>query len=52
MTAIKSVVRKPFEIVCGLLILVAPLLVTEFSCLFLYGEPECPDLLKDSISIE
>ena len=52
MTDIKSVMKKPFEAICGLLILLAPLLITKLGCWFLYGEPECPDLLKDSISNE
>jgi cyclic lactone autoinducer peptide len=50
MKTINSILRKPFSIVCHLLVLAAPLAVTNTACFYLWGEPECPDCLKEPVS--
>lgn len=46
----KTIVRKSSAILCSLLILLAPLAIGNAASLFLWGEPECPDSLKNLIS--
>ncbi|MCR2044588.1 AgrD family cyclic lactone autoinducer peptide [Anaerosalibacter massiliensis] len=46
----KSIFRKPFNILCNLLILLAPLAISNTASILFWGEPECPNSLKESIS--
>ncbi|MBU5438867.1 cyclic lactone autoinducer peptide [Tissierella sp. MSJ-40] len=46
MKIINSVLRKPFSIICHLLVSAAPLAVANTACYLFWGEPECPDCLK------
>lgn len=41
--------KKPFNILCNLLILLAPLAISNTASILFWGEPECPDFLKESI---
>ena len=45
-----SIFKKPLHLICNFLVLLAPLVIIETASIFLWGEPECPDSLKDSIS--
>jgi cyclic lactone autoinducer peptide len=45
-----SILKKPLRIICNFLILLAPLVIVETASLFIWGEPECPDSLKELIS--
>jgi cyclic lactone autoinducer peptide len=46
----KSINKKPIRILCNMLIALAPVILTETSCVLWWGEPECPDVLKDLYS--
>ena len=46
MKFIKMIYKKQLGVVCSLLIAAAPLIVSKSACFFLWGEPECPDVLK------
>lgn len=50
MKKIKSLLKKPLHILCSLLVLFAPLAIANTACFTLWGEPECPECLKESIS--
>ncbi|NLL70631.1 MAG: cyclic lactone autoinducer peptide [Epulopiscium sp.] len=50
MKKIKTMLTKPLSILCSLLILFAPLAITKTACFFLWGEPECPECLKESMT--
>ncbi|MCF8017924.1 MAG: cyclic lactone autoinducer peptide [Vallitaleaceae bacterium] len=34
------------SLLCSLLIAIAPLIVSTTACILVWGEPECPDVLK------
>lgn len=34
-------------LICNLLILLAPLAIANTACFYLWGEPECPEALKE-----
>jgi len=42
----KRLLNKPLQILCSLLLLIAPLIISDSACLGLWGEPEIPDSLK------
>lgn len=44
------VVRKSLNLLCSFLIVLAPALLQKTNCIFFWGEPECPDDLKDLYS--
>ncbi len=46
----KAIFKKPLGTLCSLLVLLAPLAVTNSACFYFWGEPECPDALKESLS--
>ncbi len=39
--------RKPMSILCSFLISMASIIVVHSSCAFLWGEPECPECLRE-----
>lgn len=39
-------IPKISHVLCAFLVMLAPVIVNQSACLFLYGEPECPDSLK------
>ena len=45
-----SIFKKPLGLICNFLVLLAPLVIIETASLFYWGEPECPDSLKEFIS--
>lgn len=46
----KEKLKTPLKVVCSVLLLVAPLIVTNGFCLSFWGEPECPDCLNPNIN--
>lgn len=46
----KSAFRKPLKVLCNLLIQLAPMTIVNTASVFLWGEPDCPDSLKNLIS--
>ncbi|MDF2819701.1 MAG: hypothetical protein K0R15_142 [Clostridiales bacterium] len=49
MKTLKKLFNKPSHWVCGALISSAPILLLDGVCLIFWGEPECPDCLKQEI---
>ncbi len=45
----KSIIKKPFKLLCQLLIALAPLAASNTACFLLWGEPECPNSIKSSL---
>lgn len=37
---------KPFQILSSLLLLIAPVIITDTACLGFWGEPEIPESMK------
>ncbi|WMM24859.1 cyclic lactone autoinducer peptide [Tissierella sp. MB52-C2] len=46
----RSIFKKFLKVLCSLLILLAPMTIVNTASFFLWGEPECPDSLKKSIT--
>jgi cyclic lactone autoinducer peptide len=42
----KKLLNKPLQLLCSLLLAVAPLIISDSACLGLWGEPEIPNSLK------
>lgn len=45
----KEKLRTPLRVICSLLLLAAPLIVTTNYCITFWGEPDCPDCLKPTV---
>ena len=45
-----SIFKKPLHLICNFLILLAPLVIVETASFYIWGEPECPDSLKELVS--
>lgn len=43
-------IRKSLDLLCSFLIALTPIIIQDTSCIFLWGEPKCPDDLKDLYS--
>jgi hypothetical protein len=43
---IKQKLKMPLQMICSLLIMAAPIILTQSNCYYMWGEPECPDCLK------
>ncbi len=43
---IKKILKMPLKMICSLLIMAAPIIVTQGCGTFIWGEPKCPDCLK------
>ncbi|WP_187287416.1 hypothetical protein [Gottschalkia acidurici] len=50
MKSLNPMFKKILRTICSFLILMVPLITTYVNCLGLWGEPEYPDLLKNSFS--
>ena len=50
MKNLNSMFKKILGTICSFLILSVPLVINYAHCVGLWGEPEYPDLLKNSIS--
>ena len=48
----KSILKKLSSKLCQFLILLAPFALANTASILLWGEPECPDELKDLVSIK
>ncbi len=46
MATISKAKTNAFKMLAGLLLILAPVLAVKTSCLFMFGEPECPDVFK------
>lgn len=46
----KSIIRKPISILCSMLIALTPIILTRTTCVLIWGEPKCPELLKELYS--
>jgi cyclic lactone autoinducer peptide len=46
----KEKLKTPLRIICSVLLLAAPLIVTTNYCFHLWGEPDCPDCLNPNIN--
>lgn len=42
----KKLSKKPIRLLGSFLILIAPFIAGSFASVFLWGEPECPECLK------
>ena len=43
-------IRKSLDLLCSFLIALAPLMLQKTNCILVWGEPKCPDDLKDLYS--
>lgn len=46
----RTIFRKAINILCSLLVVLTPLVLAETACWLLWGEPDCPDCLKQEIN--
>ncbi|MBS4535131.1 cyclic lactone autoinducer peptide [Clostridium sp. D2Q-14] len=41
--------KKAINSICSILVLASPILVSKSACYLFWGEPECPEALKQEI---
>lgn len=46
----RTIFMKLINFLGSLLIMLAPLAISETACWFLWGEPDCPDCLKQEVN--
>lgn len=50
MKKIRNIMKPSLNLLCSFLIALSPLLIEATGCFLVWGEPECPDTLKDLYS--
>lgn len=48
----KLIKKKPLKVFCNMLIALAPLALVETACFLVWGEPNCPDELRELYSAD
>lgn len=46
----RNFAKSPLNFLCTFLIALAPVIIEKTNCILVWGEPECPDVLKELYS--
>ncbi|SCG83753.1 hypothetical protein DW1_2188 [Proteiniborus sp. DW1] len=46
----KTFLTKAIKVFCSFLVMLAPIALSQTACWFLWGEPDCPECLKQEVS--